>query len=136
MLISSAYQTLTCPTGQTKSSGPNKGWALSCDEYPFSSVEEGGRGAHVGCIAAFQNGAQGDYLSEIYREYGLKKGDKFMLKITGIDCDTVHEDTIPGCTTFGKRDVLSESKGVFYPPDAVSDDGRMILALGDLQAGP
>ncbi|PGH26653.1 hypothetical protein AJ80_01599 [Polytolypa hystricis UAMH7299] len=125
-----------CCRGQTKASGPNKGWPLSCDEYPFSSAQEGGRGAHVGCIVAFQNGAQGDYLGELYREYGLKRGDKFMVKITGIDCDTVHEDDIPKCNRFGKRDVLTDSKGIFYPPDTGSNNGRMILALGDLNAGP
>ncbi|KMU88262.1 hypothetical protein CIHG_05433 [Coccidioides immitis H538.4] len=71
-----------CCKGQTKSHGANKGFPLSCDEYPFSSTVEGGPHAHVGCIVAFQNGAQGDYLKAFYRDYKLKKGDKYYMKIT------------------------------------------------------
>ncbi|KMU79805.1 hypothetical protein CISG_08085 [Coccidioides immitis RMSCC 3703] len=124
-----------CCKGQTKSHGANKGFPLSCDEYPFSSTVEGGPHAHVGCIVAFQNGAQGDYLKAFYRDYKLKKGDKYYMKITGIDCDVVHEDDIPKCNRFGKRDILTDSKGIFYPPDAARNTGRLVIALGDVEAG-
>ncbi|EAS36719.3 prp 8 CRoW domain-containing protein [Coccidioides immitis RS] len=120
---------------KTKSHGANKGFPLSCDEYPFSSTVEGGPHAHVGCIVAFQNGAQGDYLKAFYRDYKLKKGDKYYMKITGIDCDVVHEDDIPKCNRFGKRDILTDSKGIFYPPDAARNTGRLVIALGDVEAG-
>ncbi|KAF2492169.1 hypothetical protein BU16DRAFT_105505 [Lophium mytilinum] len=130
-----------CCEGQTKADGPNKGYKLSCDEYPFSSAQEGGKQqngqrAHVGCITDFQNGAQGSYLGPFYEAYKMKKGDPFLVKITGIDCDTVHEDDIPGCTRFRKRqEDLAHSQGVFYPPDDPSKTGKLIIGLGDVIAG-
>jgi hypothetical protein len=124
--------------GQTKSSGPNTGWPLSCDEYPFASTAEGGKSStHVGCIVAFQNGAQGDYLKQFINDYNLKPGDKFEVQIAGIDCDTVKDDQIPGCNTFGKRDPQSASLGVFYDAGAslYPDANFLVISMGDMDAG-
>jgi hypothetical protein len=130
-----------CCTGQTKASGPNKGYKLTCDEYPFNSAVEGGAGAHVGCIVDFQNGVQGGYLGPFYKDYHMKRNSPFLVRITGIDCDTVHEDDIPKCNKFGrrmfadKRESIDLSKGVFLPADAGNSKNRLIIPLGDVAAG-
>jgi hypothetical protein len=125
-----------CCTRQRKADGPNKGYKLSCDEYPFASADEGGNGAHVGCIVDFQNDVQGYSIGPFYAAYKMKKGDPFMVKITGVDCDTIHEDDIPKCNRFGKREEdISNSTGVFYPADNLNKHGKLIIGLGDLEAG-
>ena len=91
----------------------------------------------MGCIVAFQNGAQGDYLRNFYSDYNMKPGDQFEVQITGIDCDTVKEDQIPGCNSFGKRDPQSASLGVFYSLQPTAFDSNfLVIAMGDMDPGP
>ncbi|KAK2774768.1 hypothetical protein FQN52_004219 [Onygenales sp. PD_12] len=87
-----------CCKGQYKKDGFNKGIKLTCDEYPFNSAKEGGTHAHVGCIPDFQNTLGGTQLGKFLEEAGLSEGDKYAVKIVGIDCDEVVDDIVPGCT--------------------------------------
>lgn len=123
--------------GQTKQSGSNAGMPLSCDEYPFASTTEGGSGAHVGCIVAWQNGLQGWYLSNFYRDYNMQPNDQFVMEITGIDCDTVKDTDIPGCNSFTKRDtgnITAGSESELFQSNS-SNQNALIIPFGDLAPG-
>ncbi|KAK3578781.1 hypothetical protein CHS0354_030197 [Potamilus streckersoni] len=56
---------LRCPRGQ------------SCDEYPFASTSQGGRGATIRCVPAAENSSQGGQLNGFYRRYRLGNGSWF-----------------------------------------------------------
>ena len=67
----------------------------------------------------------------------MRPGDQFEVQITGIDCDTVKEDQIPGCNNFGKRDPESALLGVFYSGLPTSPDNNfLVIAMGDMDPGP
>lgn len=128
---------LPLPTGQTKQSGSNAGMPLSCDEYPFASTVEGGSGAHVGCIVAWQNGLQGWYLSNFFRDYNMQVNDQFVMEITGIDCDTVKDTDIPGCNKFGKRDsgnITAGAESLLFQSNT-SSQNALVIPFGDLTPG-
>ncbi|KAL3836340.1 hypothetical protein ACJMK2_021773 [Sinanodonta woodiana] len=56
---------LRCPRGQ------------SCDEYPFASTSQGGRGATIRCVPAAENNSQGGQLNGFYRRYRLGNNSWF-----------------------------------------------------------
>lgn len=71
--------------GQTVPAGdPSAGDPMSCEEYPFNSVEEGGASAQCSCISAYVNSAQGNQLQALYS--GMHQGFKFLFYITNVDC--------------------------------------------------
>ncbi|UNI19373.1 hypothetical protein JDV02_005559 [Purpureocillium takamizusanense] len=78
------------PPGQ-----PGAGTKMTCDEYPFNSVMEGGPGAHVACVSEHANGGGGDLLTKLLR--GKHKGFKFLVEVVGIDCTKVKESDVPAC---------------------------------------
>jgi hypothetical protein len=49
----------------------------SCDEYPFASSRQGGKGAHVVAVPLRENCSQGGVLSAFYRTFGYKDGTFF-----------------------------------------------------------
>ncbi|EYE93635.1 uncharacterized protein EURHEDRAFT_516582 [Aspergillus ruber CBS 135680] len=51
----------------------------SCDEFPFASVKEGGRNAHLRCVNINENRSEGGQLSGFYKK--IKNGDKFGITI-------------------------------------------------------
>lgn len=81
--------------GVVKDTGIFKGFKTSCDEYPFASTVEGGDGAHISCVVAFQNSLQGGYLNAFLSK--LEYGQQFVVRVVGIDCSTVQETDLQGC---------------------------------------
>lgn len=49
------------------------------DEYPFASTFEGGRGATVRRVPAWENRIQGIMLNKFYRRFNLRRGSKFIV---------------------------------------------------------
>ena len=46
---------------------------LSCDEYPFASTRQGGKGAKISYVPKRENYSQGGQLSAFYRKNGISK---------------------------------------------------------------
>jgi hypothetical protein len=54
-----------------------KGSRLSCDEYPFASTLEGGRGASVAGVPKVEQRRQGGALRAFYAKERVRVGDQF-----------------------------------------------------------
>ena len=52
------------------------------DEFPYASSKQGGKGSHVEPVKSTENQAAGRDLGKFYRENGIKKGDKYDVKVT------------------------------------------------------
>ncbi|KAL1957772.1 hypothetical protein VTO42DRAFT_5490 [Malbranchea cinnamomea] len=51
----------------------------SCDEFPFASTKEGGKGAQLRCVPRKENSSEGGQLSRFYKK--LSNGEKFNVAI-------------------------------------------------------
>lgn len=62
----------------------------------------------------FLNAMQGEHIKKTYEYKGIRTGDSFGVRVSGIDCDTVKEGDLQGCRGIRptkrnvKRDVLSQ----------------------------
>jgi Deoxyribonuclease NucA/NucB len=54
-----------------------------CDEYPFATTLEGGRGASIAPVPPVENRRQGGALSAFYRKEGVRVGDPFRVRVKG-----------------------------------------------------
>ncbi|KAJ6493777.1 hypothetical protein DFH09DRAFT_1451142 [Mycena vulgaris] len=112
-----------------------KNTGLSCDEYPFASADEGGGNRTSGvvlCLPEYQNQWQGQLMRgwvNSLKKSGFKKGDKFNVKVTGIDCSKFKRDT-ETITTTGQGSML-------WPPleSDPTNQSFVIVSLGDIPAG-
>ena len=59
---------------------PRRGY--SCDEYPFASTFQGGRGAVVRLVPIRENSIQGGMISAFYRRSRIGHGDCFRVRET------------------------------------------------------
>jgi hypothetical protein len=59
------------PGGKFNKSG-QRGKRTSCDEYPFASTVEGGRGAHIVGVEPRENNSQGGQFSGFLRRYAVQ----------------------------------------------------------------
>jgi len=75
---------------------------MSCEEYPFNSVMEGGASAQTSCVDDFANGAAGTMIQQIEKPQTQHAGFKFQFVITGIDCTTVTEADLAPCNPGAK----------------------------------
>ncbi|KAL5316390.1 hypothetical protein ACEPPN_015435 [Leptodophora sp. 'Broadleaf-Isolate-01'] len=98
-----------CCTNLLKDSGPFKGFPTSCDEYPFASTVEGGTGAHKSCVVGFQNSLQGGKLGPFMSK--LAYGQRFIVRIVGIQCADVQESDLQGCVNGGLKLKRQDSVG-------------------------
>lgn len=58
------------------------GAGMSCDEYPYASTKQGGKGARIAYVPIKENYSQGGQLSAFYRKYGIKSyGPKSRFKV-------------------------------------------------------
>ena len=46
---------------------------------------------------------QGLYLSAWYAEHGIQGGDRFVVRVTGLDCASVKETDLQGCGGAAER---------------------------------
>jgi len=111
---------------------------MSCDEYPFASTAEGGSGAQVGCVPAYQNTDQGGYLSSFYVIEGIILGRKFGVEVSGVDCSLF--DRVGTLPRSGKRAIDVHSSGynaTVLEPYRIGPQNqrRVVLSLGDLDNG-
>lgn len=86
-----------CCTNVIKTSGPNMGDSTSCDEFPFRSTTEGGSGAWISCVAAWENTMQGIYINSWNADHGIAAGDHFLVRVTNLDCSSVQQSDLQGC---------------------------------------
>ncbi|PLN79982.1 hypothetical protein BDW42DRAFT_201424 [Aspergillus taichungensis] len=113
--------------------GKKRGVAMECDEYPPAMSLEGGGLATRMCVPAKQNSrTQGPQFRLFVTTCGLKRGDKFLLRLKG------------GCSRFNfpaRRDDATQTVGIadedvtFRDPN---DDGSLTyvaVGLGDLKVG-
>ena len=77
--------------------GANAGAGTQCDEFPFKSTAEGGRGAWTRCVTGWQNQLQGHYLSSWYADHGLRAGDQFVVRVVGYDCAAARSTDLQSC---------------------------------------
>lgn len=54
----------------------------SCDEYPFASTQQGGRGASTANVAAREQNIQGGIISSFYSGQRVLTGDSFWVAVT------------------------------------------------------
>lgn len=54
-----------------------------CDEFPFATTLEGGRGASIAPVPPVENRRQGGALSAFYRKEGVRVGDPFQVRVKG-----------------------------------------------------
>lgn len=57
------------------------GPGLSCDEYPFASTYEGGKGATTAIVPIKENSLHGGQLSYFYTKNKIQDGGCFIVKI-------------------------------------------------------
>ncbi|PLB33859.1 uncharacterized protein BDW47DRAFT_134714 [Aspergillus candidus] len=113
--------------------GKKRGVAMECDEYPPAMSLEGGGLATRMCVPAKQNSrTQGPQFRLFVKTCGLKRGDKFLVRLKG------------GCNRFNfpaRREDATHTIGIadedatFRDPN---DDGSLTyvaVGLGDLEVG-
>ncbi|KAF8460905.1 hypothetical protein BDZ91DRAFT_851317 [Kalaharituber pfeilii] len=103
------------------------GERTSCDEFPFAATREGGTGAHIGCIVAWQNTMQGIYINSWSAFYGIKAGDQFVVRMEGVDCSRVSSSKL-AIRQAGFDKILLDENGNPYP-----DQDGLIPISGDVQ---
>jgi len=54
-----------------------------CDEYPFATTREGGRGASIAPVPPVENRRQGGALSAFYAKERVRVGDPFLVVVKG-----------------------------------------------------
>jgi hypothetical protein len=54
-----------------------------CDEYPFATTREGGRGASIAPVPPVENRRQGGALSAFYAKERVRVGDRFLVVVKG-----------------------------------------------------
>lgn len=91
---------------------------LECDEFPFASSYEGGRGASSICLPAWQNNmAGGGNLNGFYTANNIGDKDAFMVTVVNLpsNCPSFGDET----TTI-KNMPSPDQKNCFYTPPTVS----------------
>jgi deoxyribonuclease NucA/NucB len=58
-----------------------RGSRLSCDEYPFASTLEGGRGASIAGVPRVEQRRQGGALRAFYAKERVRVGDRFLVVV-------------------------------------------------------
>ena len=58
-----------------------RGSTLSCDEYPFASTLEGGRGASIAGVPRVEQRRQGGALRAFYAKERVRVGDEFLVVV-------------------------------------------------------
>jgi hypothetical protein len=58
-----------------------RGSTLSCDEYPFASTLEGGRGASIAGVPRVEQRRQGGALRAFYAKARVRVGDQFLVVV-------------------------------------------------------
>ena len=58
-----------------------QGSPLSCDEYPFASTHQGGRGASTAGVPKVEQRRQGGELRAFYAKAKVKVGDQFLVVV-------------------------------------------------------
>lgn len=53
----------------------------SCDEYPFASTAQGGRGASTRGVPPREQNIQGGIISSFYRVYSIQNGGRFRVRV-------------------------------------------------------
>ena len=56
----------------------------NCDEYPFASSAQGGRGAVVRLVPIRENSIQGGTLAAFYRRYNIGNNDCFNVRMSSV----------------------------------------------------
>jgi Deoxyribonuclease NucA/NucB len=82
------------PSVLTRASGPRqranrraacgqwpRGSRLSCDEYPFASTVEGGRGASITGVPRVEQRRQGGALRAFYAKHRVRVGEQFLVVV-------------------------------------------------------
>lgn len=124
----------------------NAGQETQCDEFPFKSTAEGGEGAWKRCVVDWQNSLQGHLLRKFYDS--LEPGDRFVVMVSGIDCETVTSDQLPTGSQ-GDDEPLETSQGHGGQNDMLLNSGSevevrgtrsglselLVVPLGDLDRG-
>ncbi|KAF7343275.1 hypothetical protein MVEN_01759600 [Mycena venus] len=103
--------------------------------YPFASTDEGGGKRTSGvvlCVPAHQNDWQGQLMRgwvNALKKTGFSAGDKFNVKVTGVDCSNFKRDA-ETITTMGQGSML-------WPPFAfdTTNQSFITVSLGDIPAG-
>jgi len=128
-----------CCANVKKVSGSYNGEKTSCDEFPFRSTAEGGTGAWISCVVAWENNAQGHYLGSWYSE-NVKPGDQFIVRVTNLDCATVQAADLQGCAgatrAKAKRDDLNNSGFESTIRKSLDNSSNLVvIPFGDLDVG-
>ena len=122
-----------------KTSGPNTGTGTQCDEFPFKSTVEGGQGAWIRCVTNRQNSLQGIYLNSWYSDKGLKSGDKFIVRVTNLDCSTVKSTDLQSCggaINRARQEETLASDSETATRRTLDNQSTVVLApFGDLEGG-
>lgn len=58
-----------------------RGSTLSCDEYPFASTLQGGRGASIAGVPRIEQRRQGGALRAFYAKERIRVGDQFLVVV-------------------------------------------------------
>ncbi|ODM15264.1 hypothetical protein SI65_09205 [Aspergillus cristatus] len=97
-----------------------------CDEFPFASVQEGGRNAHLRCVNINENRSEGGQLRGFYRT--IKNGDKFGITVKNYR----RAQDLKGTEEFDP-----DEEDEFVLDEALeTDDGEMHLVIADDPDGP
>ncbi|KAK8110222.1 uncharacterized protein PG998_006679 [Apiospora kogelbergensis] len=101
-------------------------WGNSCDEFPFASTKEGGKGAILSCVDSTENSSEGGQLGNFYKK--LKNGDKFDIFVKNYKgarfCDDHNakndgsEFKLSGSTF---KDAKLRRENIWFTDSAVSD---------------
>ncbi|CAB4023685.1 Hypothetical predicted protein [Paramuricea clavata] len=54
---------------------------FNCDEYPFASSKEGGKGSKIMMVPVRENSQQGGLLAGFYRKHGIVNGGCYNVKV-------------------------------------------------------
>jgi RHS repeat-associated protein len=60
---------------------PPAGQGRSLDEYPFASIQEGGKGASVATVSTTEQSRQGLLIRNFYRDFNTQVGDRLVVVV-------------------------------------------------------
>ncbi|KAF9880147.1 hypothetical protein CkaCkLH20_02101 [Colletotrichum karsti] len=127
-----------CCKDVIKSTGAEAGRRTECDEFPFKSTVEGGDGAWVRCVTAWENQLQGYYLNSWYKDNNIKPDDQFIVRVSNLDCSTVQPSDLQTCSGGGvgtrqiKAEPLASGSETAVRRTLDNKTNVVVAAFGDL----
>ncbi|PWN34487.1 uncharacterized protein FA14DRAFT_132103 [Meira miltonrushii] len=96
----------------------------SCDEYPYASSQQGGKGAVTRCVPAHENSVQGGVISSFYSRNSVENGDAYNVAFS----NTNGIQYTNSCSNTGNEVIRRSGSAPFYTPRRfITSEGHELL---------